>query len=72
MTRTLGSLQWSAESPSFFKLVGHDIRLVFDGAIWWLYSINRSQSSASFETRQKAIDWVELELSKLTQALSRT
>lgn len=63
--RTINNLQWTIESPSFFKLVGHDIRLVFDGAVWWLYSLKQSNSSMQFLSKKNALDWIEGEMVKM-------
>lgn len=62
MTLTLNGLRWHAESPSFLKLIGYDIRLAFDGAVWWLYSIKRSGTSQNFPSRAKAIEWIDNEI----------
>jgi hypothetical protein len=71
MTRTINDLQWDIESPSFYKLANCDIRLVFDGARWWLYSRKRSGGSMHFESRAKAIEWLGQEIqTKASAALT--
>jgi hypothetical protein len=63
MQTRLANLPFEVFSPSAFQLVDTNVKLVFDGALWWLFD---EQNAKSFESKSAAIIWLSDRMAKLS------